>query len=64
MIYVTWQPAVAEAGSYFLTKIDDSGLELTIGQIMEIAHGIEDLEVDAFDLCSIIKTGDKAEVIY
>lgn len=68
MIYVTWQPEVAEPGHYFLTTISNPAgqeLELTVGQIMEIAHGLEDLEPGSYDLCSIIHvlTG-KVRVIY
>jgi len=57
MIYVTWQPEIAEAGHYFLTTISNPAgqeLDLTVGQIMEIAHGLEDLEPGPYELCSII----------
>jgi len=69
MIYVTWQPEIAEAGHYFLTTVSgpegqDIGSD-DIAQIMEIAHHLEDLEEGPYELCSIIHvmTG-KARVIY
>ncbi len=64
MIYVTWQPEIAESGDYFLTKIDSNGLDLTIDQIMNLAHEIEGLEESPYDLCSILRVSSDAEVIY
>jgi hypothetical protein len=60
---VTWQPEIADTGAYFLTIVDAGDLELTVGQIMEIAHGVEELEVAPYDLCSIIKATDP-EVVW
>jgi hypothetical protein len=66
MIYVTWQPAIAESGYYFLTVVNSNGLELAIDQIMDLAHGIEELEADSYDICSILAiNGDSSvTVIY
>lgn len=62
MIYVTWQPAIAESGDFFLTIINSNGLELTIDQIMAIAHGIEGLEEDSYDICSILRFNSDSSV--
>lgn len=66
MIYVTWRPAIAESGDYFLTVVDPHGLDLAIDQIMDLAHGIEDLEVDSYDICSILRVNsdNSVTVIY
>ena len=66
-IYVTWQPDVAEAGQYFLTKINAGPLDITHNQIMEIAIGIEELDENTvYELCSILKVKDdsQTEVLY
>lgn len=62
MIYVTWQPEIAKSGDYFLTVINPHGLDLAIDQIMDLAHGIEDLEVDSYDICSILKVSSDCSV--
>lgn len=64
MIYVTWQPEIAEPGDYFLTRIDSNGLDLTIDQIMDIAHEIEELDIAPYDICSILRVSNDVEVIY
>ena len=60
---VTWQPEIADGDDFFLTIVDAGDLELTVGQIMEIAHGLEDIEPAPYTLCSIIKATD-AEVVW
>ena len=62
MIYVTWQPAIAESGDCFLTVINPNGLDLAIDQIMDLAHGIEELEQDSYDICSILKINSDSSV--
>lgn len=64
MIYVTWQPEIAESGYYFLTKINSNGLDLEIDQIMDLAHEIEGLDIAPYDLCSILFVSSEVEVIY
>lgn len=63
--YVTWQPDVAEAGDYFLTHIESNSPDLGLGEIMDLAHQIEDVERSArFDLCSILRVDSAATVIH
>jgi len=53
MFYITWQPSVADAGSYFLTFVEADPYT-DISDLMLEAHRIEELEVSSYDLCSII----------
>lgn len=41
---LTWQPAICDAGEYFVTVLKTDGHELTLEQIIEAAHDIEELE--------------------
>jgi hypothetical protein len=52
MFYVTWQPEVAEAGHYFVTFVKAEP-DASVADIMALAHELEDLEMDSYDLCSI-----------
>jgi hypothetical protein len=53
MFYVTWQPSVAEPGHYFLTFVEGDP-DTPVWSIMTKAHESEDLDIDEFEVCSII----------
>lgn len=59
--YITWQPDVAEAGHYFLTKVKSKYSDTK--SLIELAHKSEGLEQGPYELCSII-CAKEAEVIY
>jgi len=62
--YITWQPDSAEAGHFFLTHIESENPALSLGQIMDMAFAIEEIDpTESFDLCSIIRTDAAAAVV-
>jgi hypothetical protein len=63
--YVTWPPDCAEPGHYFLTHIESDRADLGLGEIMDRAHEIEDVEMtQTFELCSILRVDTAAAVIH
>lgn len=63
--YITWQPEVAEPGDYFLTHIESDRSDLSLGELMDMAHKAEDLEPALpFELCSILRFDAQAVVIH
>ena len=52
MFYVTWQPEIAEAGHYFITFVKAEP-DTSVADIMALAHVLEGLEMDTYELCSI-----------
>ena len=63
--YVTWQPDSAEPGHYYLTHIESDRSNLGLGEIMDRAFAIEELETpQPFELCSILRFDTAAVVIH
>ena len=63
--YITWQPNVAEAGDYFLTHIESERYDLRMGELIDRAFEMEDLDLNGgFEICSIVRVDAPAEVIF
>lgn len=66
--YVTWQPEVAEPGHFFLTHIESDRADLNLGEIMDEAFKLEELDPSqSFELGSILRvdgTGGPAVVLH
>lgn len=54
--YITWQPDCAEPGHYFLTHIESDNPNMGVGQIMDAAFEIEELDPSyGFEIGSILR---------
>ena len=63
--YVTWQPDAAEAGDYFLTHIESDQSDLSMGELIDRAFEVEELDIrGGFELCSILRFDAPAVVIH
>ena len=63
--YITWQPNVAEAGDYFLTHIESERSDLSMGELLDRAFEMEDIDLNGgFEICSIVRVDAPAAVIY
>lgn len=63
--WVTWQCADNDSGQYFLTKIPNGHIELTVDQIMDLAFAIEEVEKGTnYEIASIIRTEGHVDVVY
>lgn len=63
--YITWQPNVAEAGDYFLTHVESDRSDISLGELIDRAYQIEDIDRSVgFELCSILRFDAKAIVVH
>ena len=64
--YITWQPDVAEDGDYFLTHIESERSDLSMGELLDRAFEMEDIDRynGGFRLCSILRCNAPAVVVH
>jgi len=63
--YITWQPNVAEAGDCFLTHIESERSDLSMGELLDRAFEMEDIDRNGgFGLCSILRCNAPAVVVH
>ena len=63
--YITWQPNVAEAGDYFLTHIESERSDLSMGELLDRAFEMEDIDrIGGLWLCSILRCNAPAVVVH